>query len=149
MEAAKTTVTEILNNQHNTEELTSTLQPTTEDLATVFEADFAEKADTVYASAWGGGVMKIIAKPGQTELLISSATSEDLKAWNDKASEFPGGYQRIASKFKDGITIYRFKFVKPSESLGMAYDGLIHVNGQWRWMPKPWRIERETKRPVV
>lgn len=24
--------------------------------------------------------------------------------------------------------------------LGMAYDGLIYVNGHWAWFPKPWRV---------
>jgi hypothetical protein len=23
--------------------------------------------------------------------------------------------------------------------LGMAFDGLVHVNGRWVLMPKPWR----------
>ena len=29
--------------------------------------------------------------------------------------------------------------VLPGESLGMAFDGLVHVNGHWAWFPKPWR----------
>ena len=31
-------------------------------------------------------------------------------------------------------------FVEPGESLGLAFDGLIFVNGRWVLMPKPWRV---------
>jgi hypothetical protein len=37
------------------------------------------------------------------------------------------------------LKIYRFKFVEPGKDLGMAFDGLIYVNGHWRIFPKPWR----------
>lgn len=122
--------------------LTRPLQPTTADYLAVFEEDFARIAETTYAGAWKRGEMVIAPKPGQSELNLWSATSEDLKKWNDKAQPFPGGYKGVAVKFKDGLTIYRFKFVKPGEDAGMAYDGLLYVNGQWRIIPKPWRIAR-------
>ncbi len=120
--------------------LSKPLRPTTADYQAVFDADFARSAETTYTSAWDSGQMIIAPKPGQTELKLESATSEDLKSWNDKALAFPGGYKDVAAKFKDGLTIYRFKFVKPGEDLGMAFDGLIYVNRQWRIFPKPWRI---------
>jgi hypothetical protein len=120
--------------------LTKPLRPTTADYQAVFEADFARTAETTYTAPWDGGQLIVAPKPGQTELKLASATSEDLKKWNDKALAFPGGYKNVAAKFKDGLTIYRFKFVKPGQDLGMAYDGLIYVNRQWRIFPKPWRI---------
>jgi len=48
----------------------------------------------------------------------------------------------VAAHLKPGLRIYAFKFVEPGQSLGMAYDGLVRVNGQWRIMPKPWRALR-------
>jgi hypothetical protein len=38
--------------------------------------------------------------------------------------------------------VYRWKFTKPGETLGMAFDGLYQINGRWVLMPKPWRITR-------
>ena len=48
-----------------------------------------------------------------------------------------------SSREKPGLTVYRWKYTKPGEPLGMAYDGLIYVNGHWAWFPKPWRIKGE------
>jgi hypothetical protein len=50
--------------------------------------------------------------------------------------------KRVAEHLKPGLTLYRFKFVKPGETVGMAYDGLVHVNGHWVMLPKPWAAAR-------
>jgi hypothetical protein len=41
---------------------------------------------------------------------------------------------------KPGQTVYAFKFVKPGESLGMAFEGLTNINGRLRLFPKPWKF---------
>ena len=46
----------------------------------------------------------------------------------------------IHDKIEPGHTIYRFKFVQPGKNIGMAFDGLVKVNGRWVIFPKPWRI---------
>ncbi|MGJ5620789.1 hypothetical protein [Sulfitobacter sp. MF3-043] len=53
--------------------------------------------------------------------------------------EFPGGYKDVLQYFKIDVPIVRFKFVQKGETLGLAFDGLIHVNGRWVTMPKPRR----------
>ena len=137
---AKALLSEFLENGADFAALTKPLQPTSADYQALFERDFAKKAEAAYAQAWNRGEMVIGHKPEQIELRLWSATSQDLKKWNEKAESFPGGYKEVAAKFKDGAIIYRFKFVRPGEDLGMAYDGLAYVNGQWRLVPKPWRI---------
>lgn len=122
--------------------LTKALRPTAEDYAAVFEPEFAKTLEAAQAAMWDGGVA-FAPKPGQTELLLSSATTEQLKAWPKEVSDaFPGGYKRAAEKFKDGLTVYRFKFVEPGKTTGIAFDGLIHVNGHWRIFPRPWAAIR-------
>ena len=106
----------------------------------VFEPDLAAKAESVYGPAWDGGAMVIAPKAGQTEVKVFSATSEELKSWSGGAAEFPGGYKDVAAQIKPGLKVYRFKFVEPGQDLGMAYDGLVNVNGHWRIFPKPWRV---------
>ena len=137
---AKALLSEFMKDGADYAALTKPLQPTSADYQVMFEGDFAKKAEATYAPAWDSGKLVIGRKSEQRELKLSSASSEDLKKWNKKAEPFPGGYKGVAEKFKDGITIYRFEFVKPGEELGMAYDGLAYVNGQWRIFPKPWRI---------
>lgn len=119
--------------------LTRKLKPTSADYAAVFEADLAKKAEALYGPAWDGGQLVVAPKPGQTEVKIGSATSDEMKSWSGAAAEFPEGWKDVASQLKPGVKIYRFKFVEPGKDLGMAFEGLAYVNGQWRIFPKPWR----------
>lgn len=81
--------------------------------------------DALYASVKDG----LKANPGQTEIFVPEG--------------LPGGYTRTAAKFKSGISIYGFKFVEPGKEIGMAYDGLIKVDGTWVMIPKAWRAFAE------
>ena len=126
--------------------LSLSLRPTKADYEAVFEKPFAARLEEMYDAPWKSGKIVIAAKPGQTQVLLRKVASTDVRKWSNQASDvLPGGYQRIASDFKPGQTIYAFKFVKPGETLGMAYDGLVHVNGQWRIFPKAWRAKGEPK----
>jgi hypothetical protein len=121
--------------------MTLALKPTSADYKTVFVADAAAKAEAGYEKLWSDPKVVIAASPANTELLFSKATTEDLKKWTSEAeAEFPGGYKKVAEKFQPGLTVIRWKYAKPGEKLGMAYDGLIYVNGHWAWFPKPWRV---------
>jgi hypothetical protein len=119
--------------------LSKQLRPTAADYAAVFDADSSTKVAAVYDSAWDGGQMMVAPKAGQTEIKVFSATSDEMKSWSGNAAEFAGGWKDVAPKLKPGLKIYRFKFVEPGKDSGMAFDGLIHINGNWRIFPKPWR----------
>jgi cytochrome c556 len=118
--------------------LTKELRPTSEDYAKVFTADFAQKLEAAQKPLWDSAPV-IGPKEGQTELTVAKATTEDFQKGTAAAKEFPGGYAKIGDKLQPGVTLFRFKFVKPGETLGMAFDGLAFVNGHWRIFPKPWR----------
>ena len=120
--------------------LTKPLQPTTADYATVFEAPTAAKVQAMYDPAWKAGQLVIKPNPGQTEVLLDGVPTAEVRAWTAKAGEIlPGGWSKMQGEIKEGFTIYRFKFVEPGKTTGMAYDGLIHVNGQWRIFARAWR----------
>ncbi|HRC55726.1 MAG TPA: hypothetical protein PKU97_07375 [Kofleriaceae bacterium] len=121
--------------------MTLALRPTSADYKAVFTDDVAGKLEEAYAKLWSDPNAVIGADPANTELALWKATSEELQQWTGEASaNFPGGYKRVAAKLKPGLVVYRWKYVKPGETAGMAYDGLIHVNGRWSWYPKPWRM---------
>lgn len=122
--------------------MSKALRPTSADYKTLYAAEFAAKLEQMYGPAWDAGALVLKPKPDQTALLLFSATTDDFKAGNDKATKFPGGYKKIVDQLNPGQTLYRFKFVKPGETLGMAFDGLAHVNGHWVIVPKPWRAMR-------
>ncbi|MGB0678489.1 MAG: hypothetical protein ACPGUV_02380, partial [Polyangiales bacterium] len=122
--------------------LSAQLKPAAADYAKVFvKVEMAKKAEAVYAGLWQAIAQSPIApKPGQTALLVWQASTEELRAGKGDAREFPGGYQQAAAELQPGLTFYRFKFVKPGETSGMAFDGLVNLDGRWIIVPKPWRV---------
>lgn len=138
-EGAKQLLGEFLKPGADHAALSKPLRPSKDDLKAVYGAEAADKLAATYDPAWDKGELVIKPSDGQTELKLWSATSEDLKNDAGNAKDFPGGYKKVADKLQPGITLYRFKFVKPGEDLGMAFDGLVHVNGRWVIIPKPWR----------
>lgn len=126
--------------------LTKKLQPTDKDYSSVFKQELAKKLAEMYEQPWKEGLIVLSPNPGQSEVLLYSATSEELQKWQGNAKEqFPGGYEKVGPSVADGFTFYRFKFVKPGEKLGMAFDGLVYVNGYWRIFPKPYRALENAK----
>jgi hypothetical protein len=109
--------------------LSKQLRPTAGDYAAVFEGDFGTKVAAAWNPAWDAGQMVMAAKAGQTEVKISSATTEELKAGTGNASELAGGWKEVAPKMKPGLKVYRFHFLEPGKTAGMSFDGLIYVNG--------------------
>jgi hypothetical protein len=108
------------------------------DIRAVYAEPLASKLIAGYAQMHQAGAA-IGPKPGQTELLYVYATTGQLKTGAPVAGEFPGGYAQVKQYILKDVPIVRFKFVSPGETTGMAYDGLVHVNGRWVFMPKPWR----------
>ncbi len=120
--------------------LSQSLRPTKADYTAVFSADFATRLMALYDPAWEKGAMVLTPKEGQTDLILNGVASDEIRIWSKAASDhLPGGYAKIKDEWKSGFTVYAFKFVKPGESLGMAYDGLVHVNDHWCIFPKPFR----------
>ena len=120
--------------------LSKAFQPTAADYAAVFEPAVAAKVEAAYTPAWTSGQLVIKPNEGQTDVLVDSVRSADVRAWNEAAQKvLPGGWAKMKGQIKDGYTLFRFKFVKPGERSGMVYDGLILVNGHWRIFPKAWR----------
>lgn len=139
-EGAKAMLAEFVKPGADHASLSKSLRPAKADYEAVFLPELAAKAEAVYGPAWDGGQLVVAPKAGQTDVLISAATSDELKGWTGAAAEFPGGWKEVGAQLKPGVTFYRFQFVEPGKDLGMAYDGLAHVNGNWRIFPKPWRV---------
>lgn len=118
--------------------LTAALRPSPEDVRTVYSEPLATALIAGYDKLFQSGAA-IRPKPDQVDLLTVFTTTGKLKAGAPVLREFPGGYKQVRDRFLVDVPIARFKFVKSGESLGMAYDGLIFVNGRWVFMPKPWR----------
>lgn len=103
------------------------LKPTAAQIEKIAATPDDAKALTTYVESMFATIPEkgLGAQPGQTEILVSN--------------DLPGGYTRTASKFKPGTAIYAFKYVKPGETSGMAFDGLMKIDGTWIIIPKAWR----------
>ena len=138
-EGAKNLLAEFIKPGADYVALSGKLRPTKADYEAVFQSEMAAKADALYSPAWDGGQLVVAPKSGQTEVKLASATTDEMKTWTGTAAEFPEGWRQVAPQLKPGVKIYRFKFVEPGKDTGMAFEGLAHVNGNWRIFPKPWR----------
>jgi hypothetical protein len=142
-DGAKDLLAEFLKPDADRKKMTMDLRPTKADYR-AFYADeaTADRAEAFFDKLWSSGDAAVAPKEGQTELKLYSATTEQLSALvpEGEAAEFPTGMQSLASNLKPNLTIYGFKFVKPGETTGMAFEGLTHINGKWRLFPKPWRF---------
>ncbi|MEL6649612.1 MAG: hypothetical protein AAFQ87_02280 [Bacteroidota bacterium] len=122
-------------------ELSSQLRPEKEDCDAVFTEEYARK---VYRYQQRINKMaRIVVQPlveGQTDYLLWEATTQDLIDYKGEARFFPGGYKEIAAYLQPNFTFYRFKFIEPGHRLGSAYDMLVHVNGHWRLIHRPWVV---------
>lgn len=140
-DGARALLSEFMKEGADTKSLTSELRPTKEDYRAFYnEEASAERAEKFFEPLWTGGSANVAPKDGQTELKLFSATPEEMRNFSPDTSEMPSGLLALADEIKPNVTVYTFKFVKPGESTGMAYEGLVHVNGKWRLFPKPWRF---------
>jgi hypothetical protein len=118
--------------------LTAELKPAPEDYAAVYQEPLARRLREAHAKTWTEG-FTVQPDAAQTELKVAFSTSDRLGTDSDAAAAFPGGYRRVLTSMKAGIPIVAFKFVQPGQPLGRSFDGLVHVNGRWVLIPKPWR----------
>lgn len=118
--------------------LTQAILPTREEVLAVYAEPLGSALWASYESQMGPGVA-FRPKDGQTELLVVYATTRELFDQRPVLAEFPGGYKDVLQYLKIDVPIVRFKFVKPGETLGLAFDGLIYLDDRWVIMPKPWR----------
>lgn len=140
-EGASALLAEFLKPGADTKKLTMDLRPTTEDYRAFYkETSQADRAEKFFEPLWSGGQALVAPKEGQTELKLYSATPDEMRNDTGDSTEMPAGLRALADELKPNVTVYTFKFVKPGESSGMAFEGLTHVNGKWRLFPKPWRF---------
>lgn len=79
-------------------------------------------------------------KPEQTEVQLSTASTEDLVEKREPSKQFPGGALDVAGKWlKPGTTFYQVSFVKPGEKLGMKFHLFYWDGKQWSMLGPLWR----------
>lgn len=119
------------------EALTRAMKPNEADIRVIYQESLASKLLPYIDRLFRPG-LALGPSEGQSELIVIHATTNNLLNGDAVLDEFPGGYSKVLEFMNEGFSIVRFKFVAPGETSGMAYDGLVHVNGRWVLIPKPW-----------
>lgn len=87
---------------------------------------------------WDAGRVVIAPRSGQSEITIWSASTYDLSESTGNAVPFSPEWSSVVDRFKRDLVFYKVRFAEPGQSLGMTYEGLIKVRGEWVFLPKPW-----------
>ena len=115
------------------------LRPTQADYRAVYKEPVAGDLEAANDRHWEKGeTLRVSA--ARTEILMIVVQTDDLIDGKPVLSQFPGGYKRVLPFLNRGFPIARFKYVEPGKTTGLAVDGLVHVNGRWVFMPKPWTV---------
>ena len=107
-----------LDRQADPAKLSFALRPMPADYDVVFVGTVADRARASYEPAWDQGRIVVEPRPGQTELQIFSATTDELRRAAGDARQFPRAFQKAATVMRSGLTVYGFRFVKPGETKG-------------------------------
>lgn len=126
-----------VDNPSTTNERVLALRPRSEDFTALFTPGTVQLARTRYEALWER-IPAIHANPGQSVVLVTSCRSQDLAGPDGR--RFPGGYRRIVDRLVPDVVWSAWKFVAPGRVHGMAYDGLVHLEDRWVWLPKPWKV---------
>jgi hypothetical protein len=117
-------------------------------LADNVPADAITKALGLYASLpkEPAQLAKVMAgKPGQTEIQVHGATTEEIAKHADGSvafKEFPGSAKDLASKgiLRPGLTYYAVELLEPGKDAGMKFHLFYHDGTAWTTLGPLWRV---------
>jgi hypothetical protein len=118
--------------------LLRSLRPQAGDYDRVFTPEAAPVARAGLEALWSGG-LELDPPPGR-EVIVHAAPAGLLASDNALSRHFPPAYRAIASWLDPHRVWVTWKYVRPGETSGLAYDGLVWVDDHWAWFPKPWRV---------
>jgi hypothetical protein len=118
----------------------NTVKPMDADYAKAFVGAAAESARQAYDAIWKQAGDMQYPESTQTQLICDIAPAGMLAYDNELSRRFPGGYRSIAHLLDPHRVWVRWKYVRPGETAGMAYDGLAWLDDHWAWFPKPYRV---------
>jgi hypothetical protein len=115
------------------------MRPRAEDYEKVFEPAATDVARATYEKLWATEPDIDIPTAAQSQLLIHVAPGGMLREPNEISRYFPGGYLHISRWLRPERVWVAWKYVRPGEDSGLAYDGLVWCDDHWSWFPKPYR----------
>jgi len=117
-------------------ETVAQMKPTEADLAELFDESLLPVATKAVEAIYKKRLRVAIEHNTEIEVFASPA---GLFRWQNMLSEkFPGGYRDIAGWMNPQPVWMGWTLTTPGGGV-VRYDGLVWVNGNWRWLPKIYR----------
>lgn len=132
-------LTRFIGSQGAEHALVEELRPEPGDYARVFKPEAAEVARRGYEMLWLRSP-RPEPKPGQSEVSLWALPAGLLVHETELSRRFPNGYRRVALLLDPHHVWIAWKYHRPGASTGLAYDGLVWLDGRFAWFPKPWRV---------
>lgn len=119
------------------------LRPSSKDYRAVYQEPFAKHLEEALAPGWervrnGGELLddeSVLSDPEDDIVYVRAEKSENI---GSAESQLPVGYRSVARAVKPGLVIFAYSFTRLGWLGGIGMDGLIHVNGHWVLIPRPW-----------
>ena len=111
------------------------LRPTEPDYDALFSPDLAGRLFEHYEPLWNQPP-RVSPGPARRELRVHACPASLLGSENSFSRPFPGGYRAVAPLLRPDSVWLCWKYCAPGSQSGLAFDGLVHVNGDWVWFPK-------------
>jgi len=121
-------------------EVLATLMPQPDDYEKVFEGGAVIEARAAYTNLWATNRSMQTPDGAQSQIRVHAAPAGMLGEDNELSRHFPGGYHQVARLLKPERVWVAWKYVRPGESSGLAFDGLVWCDNHWSWFPKPYRL---------
>ena len=125
------------------------LRPRDDDYSSVFDGAIVSPVRSAYEPLWRTTPKLERPVPGALTVRVDAAPAGMLREDNELSRRFPGGYRALAPHLRPEPIWFVWQYLRPGESAGMRYDGLVRLPDRWVWFPKPYRIVREILRPEV
>ena len=114
------------------------LRPRTDDVERVFVGEAVPRAREAFNALWRVKP-RIERQFAQTAMMVHVCPAGLLLERNELSAPFPEGYRSIAKWLQPQCVWVAWKYVKPGQTSGTAYDGLVWCGDHWAWMPRPYR----------
>ena len=119
---------------------TNAFKPRASDYSLAFSKQAAPKAASIYQALWQGELPLPAPWPGQTRMLVTACFSEWFSQNNDLLDQFPPAYREIAGLLEPGTIWVSWRYTKPDQEKGAAFDGLVQVGDRWVWFLRAHRV---------
>lgn len=119
-------------------EILLALQPTEEDIRTLFADPVASEMIEMYDELFG---RRLAGENFPSPFLVGDSAFSTTKSFADEGmlDVLPGGFAKVVDLYLEDVPFGTIRILFPSVSDDMDLEGFVYVNGHWVLMMSPWR----------